>query len=133
MLAVGAEINVNYIAVLAVDLANREVYQQRRAFDARHAGPVASLRELAAMCEECLTAVAAFPAGPRQAGPVPVVAGQVVAIPGLVDEAARVVSCAPNLSWDDVPVLPPLGEELAGRGDHGISPGPGPGYRQQLQ
>lgn len=42
VLAIGAEINVNYLAVLAVDLANREVYAQRRAFDAhRQAQPAA--------------------------------------------------------------------------------------------
>jgi predicted NBD/HSP70 family sugar kinase len=111
MLAIGAEINVDYIAVLAVDLANREIYQRRRAFDAQHAGPAASLRALAAMCEQCLATVAV----PADGQPQPAVAGLGVAIPGLVDEAARVVSCAPNLSWDDVPVLPALGEPLAGR------------------
>lgn len=108
MLAIGAEINVDYIAVLAMDLANREVYQQRRAFDAQNAGPVPSLRALAAMCGECLAALPGALVGRER-----VIAGLGIAIPGLVDEDSGIVSCAPNLGWDDVPVLPALGDDLA--------------------
>ena len=34
VLAVGAEINVDYLAVLVTDLAGREIYEQRRPYDA---------------------------------------------------------------------------------------------------
>jgi predicted NBD/HSP70 family sugar kinase len=107
VLAIGAEINVDYLAVLAVDLANREVYAQRRAFDAHRAGPASSVRALAQMCDACLAAVPATLGGRGR-----VVAGLGLAIPGLIDEARAMVGCAPNLSWDDFPVLPELGREL---------------------
>jgi predicted NBD/HSP70 family sugar kinase len=107
VLAIGAEINVDYLAVLAVDLANREVYAKRRAFDAQRAGPASSLRALARMCDACLATVPATLGGRGR-----VVAGLGIAIPGLIDEASATVSCAPNLSWDDFPVLPELGREL---------------------
>jgi predicted NBD/HSP70 family sugar kinase len=107
VLAIGAEINVDYLAVLAVDLGNREVHQERRAFDARQAGPARSVRALARMSADCL---AALPATIR--GRSRVVAGIGIAIPGLIDEASATVSCAPNLGWDDFPVLPELEPDL---------------------
>lgn len=109
VLAIGAEINVDYLAVLAVDLGNREMYAQRQAFDARQAGPAASVRALAAMCADCLAAVPAAIGGRGR-----VIAGLGIAIPGLIDEASATVSCAPNLGWDDFPVLPELGPVLGG-------------------
>ncbi|HEX9536885.1 MAG TPA: ROK family transcriptional regulator [Streptosporangiaceae bacterium] len=108
IVAIGAEINVDYLAVLAVDLSNREVYQERRAFDAQRAGAVGSIRALAELCGRCLQSLPA-----RTAGRDRVIAGLGVAIPGLVDEAHAIVSCAPNLGWDDVMVLPAMGEDLA--------------------
>jgi predicted NBD/HSP70 family sugar kinase len=110
VLAIGAEINVDYLAVLAVDLGNREVYAQRRAFDARQAGPAASVRALAAMCTDCQAALPATIGGRDR-----VIAGLGIAIPGLIDEASATVSCAPNLGWDDFPVLPELGPVLGGQ------------------
>ncbi|HWG62718.1 MAG TPA: ROK family transcriptional regulator [Streptosporangiaceae bacterium] len=107
VIAVGAEINVDYLAVLAVDLANREVYQQRRAFDAQTAGPARSVRALTRMCEACLAALPSELGGRDR-----VIAGLGIAIPGLIDEARATVSCAPNLSWDEFPVLPVLGRDL---------------------
>ncbi len=107
VLAIGAEINVDYLAVLAVNLANCEVYQERRAFDAQRAGPASSVRALAQMCDACLAALPATLGGRGR-----VLAGLGIAIPGLIDEASATVSCAPNLGWDDFPVLPELGREL---------------------
>src|SRR5216683_4148180 len=107
ILAIGAEINVDYLAVLVVDLANREIYQQRRGFDAQRAGAVQSIRALAGMCGECLNALPVTFGGRDR-----VIAGLGIAVPGLVDEAHGIVSCAPNLGWDNVPVLPALGEDL---------------------
>jgi predicted NBD/HSP70 family sugar kinase len=107
VLAIGAEINVDYLAVLAVDLANREVYQERRAFDAQRAGPARSVRALTRMCEACLAALPATRGGRGR-----VLAGLGIAIPGLVDEASGTVSYAPNLGWEEFPVLPVLGRQL---------------------
>ena len=110
VLAIGAEVNVDYLAVLAVDLANREIYQRRRAFDAQRAGPALSLRALAEMCDECMMTLPMTLAGRKR-----IIAGLGVAIPGLVDEAHGIVSCAPNLGWDDIPVLPALRDHLGQR------------------
>jgi predicted NBD/HSP70 family sugar kinase len=107
VLAIGAEINVDYLAVLAVDLANREVYQERRPFDAQRAGPARSVRALAQMCDDCLAVLPATLDGRSR-----VIAGLGIAIPGLVDEATATVSYAPNLRWDEFPVLPILGRQL---------------------
>jgi len=99
VLAVGAEINVDYLAVLVTDLAGRAVYEQRRAFDAIAGGPERSITALAGLCGQALRALAG-PRGRRR----PIVAGVTVAIPGLVDGPARVVTLAPNLRWSGVPV-----------------------------
>jgi len=105
VLAVGAEINVDYLAVHVTDLAGRAVYEQRRAYDAIENGPGPSLTALAELCREALGALA----GPR-AHRQPIVAGLTVAVPGLVDAAARTVTLAPNLRWSDVPVADRLRE-----------------------
>jgi predicted NBD/HSP70 family sugar kinase len=107
VLAVGAEVNVDYLAVLVTDLAGREVYEQRRAYDAIADGPGHSITALAELCREAVTALAA-PRGGRQ----PVVAGLTVAVPGLVDAPARTVTLAPNLRWSGVPVAGRLRELL---------------------
>ncbi|MBV9381019.1 MAG: helix-turn-helix domain-containing protein, partial [Streptosporangiaceae bacterium] len=61
ILAVGAEVNVDYLAVLVTDLAGRELYEQRRAYDAIADGPGDSITALAGLCREALRALA----GPR--------------------------------------------------------------------
>jgi predicted NBD/HSP70 family sugar kinase len=107
VLAVGAEVNVDYLAVLVTDLAGREVYEQRRAYDAIADGPGRSITALAELCREAVRALA----GPR-GGRQPIVAGLTIAVPGLVDAPARVVTLAPNLRWSDVPAAERLRELL---------------------
>ena len=107
VLAVGAEVNVDYLAVLVTDLAGRKVYEQRRAYDAIADGPGHSITALGELCGEALRALA----GPR-GGRQPIVAGLTVAVPGLVDAPARVVTLAPNLRWSGVPVAGRLRELL---------------------
>ena len=107
VLAVGAEVNVDYLSVLVTDLAGRKVYEQRRAYDAIADGPDHSITALAGLCREALGTLAGTRAG-RQ----PVVAGLTVAVPGLVDAPARVVTLAPNLQWSAVPVAGRLRELL---------------------
>lgn len=107
VLAVGAEVNVDYLSVLVTDLAGRRVYEQRRAYDAIANGPGHSITALAGLCREALATLA----GPR-AGRQPIVAGLTVAVPGLVDVPTRVVTLAPNLRWSGVPVAGRLRELL---------------------
>src|SRR5205823_7361710 len=76
VLALGAEINVDYIAVLGNDLAGRKLHEARQPFDAVNAGPERSARALAALCGQVTASVTAA------AGAVPVtVAGLTVAVP----------------------------------------------------
>lgn len=107
LLAIGAEVNVDYLAVLVTDLAGRKLYEQRIAFDAIAADADQSITALADLCREALRALA----GPR-GGRQPVFAGLTVAVPGLVDGRARVVTLAPNLRWSGVPVAERLRELL---------------------
>ena len=107
VLAVGAEVNVDYLAVLVTDLAGRKVYEQRRAHDAIADGPSQCITGLAGLCREALGTLAGLRGG-RQ----PIIAGLTVAVPGLVDAPARVVTLAPNLRWSGVPVADRLREVL---------------------
>jgi predicted NBD/HSP70 family sugar kinase len=107
VLAVGAEVNVDYLAVLVTDLAGREVYEQRRAYDAIAEGPAHSITALAGLGREALGALAGLRGGRR-----PIVAGLTVAVPGLVDAPSGVVTLAPNRRWSGVPVADRLRELL---------------------
>ncbi|MGY5006969.1 ROK family protein [Streptomyces sp. 900105755] len=111
VLAVGAEVNVDYLTLLVVDLANRQVHHWQRPFDAHRAGAEASLAALAQACSSWLDSLPERPAAER----VPFVAGLGVAVPGLVDERRGVVGRAPNLGWHDVPVAELLTAELGDR------------------
>ena len=103
VLALGAEVNVDYIAVLCTDAAGRELHHTRQPFDAVAAGPQRSAEALAALCEQAIRTVVAAADAPLT------VAGLTVAVPGLVDVARGVVTQAPNLHWTGFP----LGDVLA--------------------
>lgn len=103
VLALGAEINVDYIAVLGNDLAGRTLHETRQPFDAVSAGPERSAAALASLCAQATASVTAA------AGAAPVtVAGLTVAVPGLVDVASGVVTEAPNLHWAEFPLAAAL-------------------------
>ena len=102
VLAVGMEVNVDYLSVLVIDLAGREVLRERRAFDAT-VGPDACLAGLAELYRSARRRLTA-----RAGRSAPVIAGVTVAVPGLVDVTAGVVAEAPNLRWRDVAVAEPL-------------------------
>jgi predicted NBD/HSP70 family sugar kinase len=102
VLAIGMEVNVDYLSVLVIDLAGREVMHDRRVFDAT-VGPEACLLALAEIYRRTRRRLAA-----RRGRPAPLVAGLTVAVPGLVDVSAGVVAEAPNLRWRDVSVAEPL-------------------------
>ncbi|MEA2333449.1 MAG: hypothetical protein QOH58_3587 [Thermoleophilaceae bacterium] len=97
----GLEINVDYLAVRATDLAGVLRHHAFVAHDNRAAAPEEVVAELARLAEQALEF-----AGGRQ----PIAA--TVAVPGLVDPDGG-LAVAPNLGWVDVPVAQLLTAALA--------------------
>ncbi len=91
----GLEVNVDYLASYATDLAGRVLVDRRVSFDAVGVTPAVALRRLAGMGRSALATMS-------RAGARPI--GVTVAVPGLVDVADGQVVLAPNLRWSDVAV-----------------------------
>ncbi|TCO32552.1 putative NBD/HSP70 family sugar kinase [Kribbella steppae] len=100
---VGAEINVDYLAVTALDLAGDTVCQRRIPLDVAHLGPGTTLDRLADLVRESVAAVDA------RGGQV---AGVTLAVPGLVQGDTGELKLAPNLGWGEVPVIREMRERL---------------------
>ncbi|MFC1436834.1 ROK family transcriptional regulator [Streptacidiphilus sp. N1-10] len=100
---VGVEINVDYLAVVALDLRGEVAFQRRIAVDVRTAGPESVLDSAAALVREAEAAVQA--AGAR-------VVGAALAAPGNVDITTGRVAFASNIGWRDVAALDALRERL---------------------
>ncbi len=98
VLAIGLEVNVDYIAILVTDLAGREVHRDECAFDSAGAGPDTSVRATIDLCHRA-TQLVRNQHRDRQ----PVIVGAAAAIPGLVDSDDGVITNAPNLGWRDYP------------------------------
>lgn len=99
---VGAEINVDYLAVTALDLSGETVTERRVPLDVAHLDPSTTLDQLAELILEAVAAVIA------RGGQV---AGVTLAVPGLVQSATGSLKLAPNLGWTEVPVV----EEMQAR------------------
>lgn len=99
---IGAEINVDYVAVTALDLGGDVVSEHRMPLDVAHLKPGPTLDKLAGLIREAEAAVEA-----RGGKAV----GVTLAVPGLVQAATGTLTLAPNLGWRPVPVV----EELGGR------------------
>ncbi|QBI52127.1 ROK family transcriptional regulator [Streptomonospora litoralis] len=110
--AIGIEVNVDYLSVVAVDLLERDLLTRHIAFDARSAGADACAHRIA----DAVRAVVADPALSHRS-----VIGLSVAVPGLVDSPGGIVTRAPNLAWRGTP-LRSLLEELL----HDAAPSPIP-------
>ncbi|MEU0488473.1 ROK family transcriptional regulator [Nocardiopsis sp. NPDC006139] len=93
--ALGLEVNVDYLSVVAVDLVQRELTARHTPFDAREAGPDESARRIVAALREAAD-------DPAVRGRTVVGAG--IAVPGLVDAPSGTVRRAPNLGWADFPL-----------------------------
>jgi predicted NBD/HSP70 family sugar kinase len=93
---IGVELNVDYAAILVLDLCSEVLFEHRVALDVPELGPERTLDEVARLVGEGLAAAAAR-------GAVPV--GVTVAVPGLVRSVDGVATYAPNIGWHDVPVL----------------------------
>ncbi|MGZ8695296.1 MAG: ROK family protein [Gaiellaceae bacterium] len=102
VVAVGLEVNVDYLAVCVEDLTGTVRWERRVYADNRGSAPGPVLDRLARAATAAL--VAARAAGQRPAGVS-------VAVPGLVEVVSRTIVFAPNLGWTDVPI----GDELARR------------------
>ncbi len=93
---VGAEINVDYLAVTALDLSGETVTERRVPLDVAHLEPGTTLDHLAELIREAVAAVIA------RGGQV---AGVTLAVPGLVQSSTGSLKLAPNLGWSEVPVI----------------------------
>jgi predicted NBD/HSP70 family sugar kinase len=98
----GLEINVDYLAVWATDLAGAVRHRSFVANDNRSSSPKEVIAALARMVDTALEQ-------PFADGRQPMLA--TVAVPGLVDPAGE-LAVAPNLNWVDVPVAGLLSEAL---------------------
>ena len=102
---VGAEVNVDYLAVTALNLRGEVVSECRVPLDAAHLDPGTTLDRLAGLIAKAVGAVEAH--GGQ-------VAGVTLAVPGLVQSAAGALALAPNLGWRSVPVVEAMRVRLGG-------------------
>jgi predicted NBD/HSP70 family sugar kinase len=105
VVALGLEINVDYLAVRALDLTGAERHRALDVRDNRQVEVHVVLDRLAALATGALEAVQA-----KGLRPV----GATVALPGLVDASRGTLLVAPNLGWNEVPVVAGLHERLSG-------------------
>lgn len=101
---IGAEINVNHVATIALDLAGRVVAEHRLPLDATHLASAETLDRMAEL-------IARTDADVRAAGATTV--GATVGVAGLLDRSREVLTLGPNLRWRDVPVGAELRSRLA--------------------
>jgi predicted NBD/HSP70 family sugar kinase len=101
VVGLGLEIGVDFLALRATDVGGAVRYSELVGGDNRGRPVAAVLDDLAALVQRTLAGLAAEGA---------MTAGAVVALPGLVDSAGRLL-IAPNLGWTDVAVS----EQLAAR------------------
>jgi Transcriptional regulator/sugar kinase len=101
---IGIELNVDYIAVLALDLRGSVLFERRLPIDVPRLGPGRTLDEITTMVNE------AIGVADRQGGTDPV--GITVAIPGLVETNPGVLIFAPNLGWRDFRLVSELSRRL---------------------
>jgi predicted NBD/HSP70 family sugar kinase len=105
VVALGLEINVDYLAVRALDLTGAERHRSLDVRDNRRVQVHEVLDRLGALASKALEEV-------QLEGLRPV--GATVALPGLVDAARGALLVAPNLGWNDVAVVDELHERLSG-------------------
>jgi predicted NBD/HSP70 family sugar kinase len=94
VLTIGIEIHIGYMRILVRDLAGRETLQRKVALSAAAVDEV-----IDAVAQEINEAVSAA----QDAGRT--VIGTAIAVPGVVDVADGTVVFAPNLGWENVPLL----------------------------
>jgi predicted NBD/HSP70 family sugar kinase len=105
VVALGLEINVDYLAVRALDLTGADRHRGLDVRDNRSVPVDEVLDRLGDLASAALDAV-------RAEGLRPV--GATVALPGLVDVARGALLVAPNLGWNDVSIVAELHDRLSG-------------------
>jgi predicted NBD/HSP70 family sugar kinase len=100
----GLEIGVDYLAVHAADLTGAVHERRRDAQENRGRSPDAVLDRVAGLAREALARLRARGLRP---------AGATVSLPGLVDVGSGTLVVAPNLHWEDVPVVDALAARLS--------------------
>ncbi|QNK81764.1 ROK family transcriptional regulator [Nakamurella sp. PAMC28650] len=96
LMAVGLEVNVDYLGVRVIDLTGSVLAEQVVAGNFRRAGPGPVLARLAALFADTVAPLTAEGIPP---------AGCYLALPGLVDRRTGPLRLAPNLGWDSVDVV----------------------------
>ena len=91
----GAEVNVNHVSTMALDLTGEVVSEHKLALDARAVSADEVLDRLVELVHQTLEDLA-------HRGIEPV--GLTVGVAGLVDRERDVLTHGPNLGWHDVPV-----------------------------
>jgi predicted NBD/HSP70 family sugar kinase len=91
----GAEVNVNHVSTMALDLTGEVVSEHKLALDARAVAAEEVLDRLVELVHQTLEDLA-------HRGVEPV--GLTVGVAGLVDRERDVLTHGPNLGWHDVPV-----------------------------
>jgi len=104
VVALGLEVNVDYLAVRALDLTGTERHRSLDVRDNRRVPIAKVLDRLAEHTGRALDAVMAEGLRP---------VGATVALPGLVDAGTGTLLLAPNLGWTDLRVADELRERLA--------------------
>ena len=102
---IGAEINVNHVSTMALDLRGRVVGDRKLALDARSMDSTIVLGHLADLVRETVDRL-------DEEGVQTV--GLTVGVAGLYDRTRDVLTHGPNLGWYDVPVGAILRQELGG-------------------
>ncbi|ADB33315.1 ROK family protein [Kribbella flavida DSM 17836] len=100
---VGAEINVDYLAVTALDLGGEIVTERRVPLDVAHLDPGTTLDQLAELISGAVRVVEA------RGGEA---AGVTLAVPGLVQSTTGSLRLAPNLGWAELPIVDLMQERL---------------------
>ena len=97
----GIEINVDYVAVTALDLAGRELFFEERPVTEPGPRPADVVR----VAREAVDRLAGDGVEPL---------GLTIAVPGLIDRAHGTVVEAPNLGWSEVALTDEVRAELGG-------------------
>lgn len=99
----GIEINVDYVALAAVDLSGTVIRESSTPVDVPRLPVDAVLDRVATLVNRMLDSI-------REAGLI--VAGLTVSPPGVIDYAAGSVRFAPNLGWRNVPIVAELADRI---------------------
>ncbi len=105
IVAVGLEVNVDYLAVCVEDLRGTIRYEEHVHVDNRRSSHRPVLNRLARMAQEAFAMIDEQDL---------VSAGVAVALPGLVDPESGTLLRAPNLEWSEVPVASEVSAKLGG-------------------